>query len=186
MGHDRGSYVALRLALEHPRRVERLILLDSVPIGEALARVDATFARSWWHWFFLGQPNKPAERVISANPLAWYGGHPDAVGERNYLDYLAAISNPATVHAMCEDYRAGLSIDRTHDDVDAAAGTRVQCPTLVLWSERDDMFDLYGDATTIWNRWTTQLKTGSIDSDHHVAEEAPQALAQKILEFALV
>lgn len=79
-GHDRGLYVALRLALDRPQRVERLIVMDGVPIGEALARADARFASAWWHWFFFGQTLKPAERVISADPDAWYTADPDAMG----------------------------------------------------------------------------------------------------------
>ncbi len=65
VGHDRGSYVAYRLALDHPDRVTALVVLDSVPIAEALARADARFAQAWWHWFFLAQPETP-ERVINA------------------------------------------------------------------------------------------------------------------------
>ena len=68
VGHDRGSYVALRVALDHPEVASRLVVLDSVPIGEALARADAKFASAWWHWFFLGQTANPAERVINADP----------------------------------------------------------------------------------------------------------------------
>ncbi|MCM0678165.1 alpha/beta hydrolase, partial [Micromonospora phytophila] len=68
VGHDRGAYVAMRAALDHPDRVSRLGVLDGVPIGEALARCDARFAARWWHWFFLGQLAKPAERVINADP----------------------------------------------------------------------------------------------------------------------
>ena len=72
VGHDRGGYVALRLALDHPDAVRALAVLDGVPIVEALARCDARFATAWWHWFFFAQPDKPAERVISADPDAWY------------------------------------------------------------------------------------------------------------------
>lgn len=184
VGHDRGSYVALRLALDHPQLVDRLVLLDCVPIGEALARADARFASRWWHWFFLGQTSKPAERVINADPLAWYGGDPDAMGRENHADYLAAIHDPATVHAMCEDYRAGLTVDRAADDADRAAGRKVQCPTLVLWSEQDDLFELYGDPTEVWRNWAVNVQVGSVDSGHHVAEEAPVELAARVLAFA--
>ena len=116
-GHDRGAYVALRTALDHPAAVTALAVLDAVPIGEALARCDARFAASWWHWFFYGQTAK-AERVISADPDAWYGGDPERMGKEAYDDYRRAIHNPATVHAMMEDYRAGLGPDRDHDDED--------------------------------------------------------------------
>jgi len=132
VGHDRGGYVAFRLALDHPGAVSHLAVLDDVPIGDALARCTATFARRWWHWFFLGQTDKPAERVICADPDAWYRGDRERMGEEVWQDYQRAIHDPATVHAMCEDYRAGLGIDRAHDDDGRRAGRRLACPTLVL------------------------------------------------------
>ncbi|MBA3432663.1 MAG: alpha/beta fold hydrolase, partial [Actinobacteria bacterium] len=36
VGHDRGCYVAQRLALDHPDAVSHLVVLDGVPIGDAL------------------------------------------------------------------------------------------------------------------------------------------------------
>jgi haloacetate dehalogenase len=181
-GHDRGSYVAFRLALDAPQAVSHLAVLDSVPIGEALARADARFAAAWWHWFFFAQPDKP-ERAILADPVAWYGGDAERMGEGNHADYLAAITDPDTVHAMLEDYRAGLGVDRAHDDADRAAGRRVLCPTLVLWSTRDDLEALYGDVLAVWEPWTTTLRGGRIESGHHMAEDAPDQLAQALLEF---
>ncbi len=89
--------------------------------------------------------DKPAERVIRADPDAWCGGDRARIGEEAWQDYQRAIHDPATVHAMCEDYRAGLGIDRAHDDDDRRSGRRLACPTLVLWASQDDMEDLYGD-----------------------------------------
>ncbi len=182
VGHDRGSYVAMRLALDAPEAVTHLVVVDSVPIGEALARADARFAAAWWHWFFFAQPELP-ERAILADPDAWYGGDPDRMGEENYADYRRAIHDPATVHAMLEDYRAGLGVDRAADDADRAAGRRIACPTLVLWSTLDDMQELYGDVLAVWRPWTTALRGGPIGSGHHVAEEVPQRLAAELHSF---
>ncbi|MER5701918.1 alpha/beta hydrolase [Micromonospora sp. NPDC002296] len=183
VGHDRGCYAAMRTALDHPGRVSRLGVLDGVPIGEALARADARFAARWWHWFFLGQSDKPAERVINADPDAWYGGSPAVMGAEAYADYRRAIHDPATVHAMCEDYRAGLGPDRAADDADRAAGRRIACPVLFCWSERDDMVDLYGDPVAIWRDWADDVRGASIDSGHHMAEEAPEQLAATLAAF---
>ncbi|MEW2378204.1 alpha/beta hydrolase [Micromonospora sp. NPDC047812] len=183
VGHDRGCYVAMRTALDHPERVSRLGVLDGVPIGEALARADAKFAARWWHWFFLGQSDKPAERVITADPDAWYGGSPASMGEEAYADYRRAIHDPATVHAMCEDYRAGLGPDRAADDADRAAGRRIACPVLFCWSERDDMVELYGDPAAIWRDWADDVRVASVDSGHHMAEEAPEQLAAVLADF---
>ena len=182
-GHDRGAYVAYRLALDHPGCVERLVVMDALPLWERLARADARFARRWWHWFFYGQTDKPAERVISADPDAWYGGTAEHMGEEAFADFRRAIHDPATVHAMMEDYRAGLGIDREHDEEDRRAGRRIACPTLVLWATGDDMEELYGEPLPIWEPWTSELEGGRIESGHHMAEEAPEALAAALLVF---
>jgi len=169
VGHDRGSYVAARLALDTPEVVTHLAVLDSVPIGEALARADVRFATAWFHWFFFAQPVLP-ERLIAADPDAfYYGADPAVMGEENFADYQQAIHDPATVSAMLEDYRAGLGVDRA---ADRAAGRRITCPTLVLWSTRDDMEALYGDVLAVWQTWTTDLRGAPIDSGHHMAEDA--------------
>jgi haloacetate dehalogenase len=183
VGHDRGSYVAFRLAMDHPEAVSHLAVLDSIPIVETLERTDARFATAWWHWFFLAQPDRP-ERAILADPDAWYTGDPERMGAENHADWLRAIHDPDTVRAMIEDYRAGLGVDRAADEADRAAGRRVACPTLVLWSRRDDLEELFGDPRRIWTSWTDDLRGGRvIDSGHHMAEEAPEELADALAGF---
>jgi haloacetate dehalogenase len=187
VGHDRGSYVAMRTAMDHPERVTHLAVLDSIPIAEALHRTDARFAAAWWHWFFFAQRDKP-ERAITADPDAWYGAHvpgrADAMGEENHADHLAAIHDPDTVRAMLEDYRAGLGVDRAADEADRAAGRRITCPTLVLWSSRDDLEELFGDPRWIWADWAADLRGGRpIDSGHHMAEDAPDELVAALVPF---
>jgi haloacetate dehalogenase len=182
VGHDRGSYVALRLALDSPESVTMLAVLDCVPIGEALARADTHFATAWWHWFFYAQPDKP-EQAILADPDAWYGADPGQMGAANYEDFRRAIHDPATVRAMLEDYRAGLGVDRAADDADRAAGRRVGCPVLVAWSKHDDLEDLYGDVASIWAGWADEVHTAVIDSGHHMAEQAPAELAEQLIAF---
>jgi haloacetate dehalogenase len=185
VGHDRGSYVALRLAMDNPQAVTHLAVLDSVPIGEALARADARFAAKWWHWFFFAQTEIP-ERVITADPDAWYGAGEDLaarMGESNYADYLSAIRDPAVVRAMVEDYRAGLGVDRAADVADRSAGRHLSCPTLVAWSTEDDMEELYGDVLAVWRPWAPDLRGVAIPSGHHMAEEAPEDLAVALTTF---
>ena len=182
-GHDRGTYVAQRLAMDHPGAIRRLCLMEGIPIGEALARCDATFAERWFHWFFLGQTEKPAERFISADPDAWYTATPEYMGQEAYADYQRAIHDPHTVHAMIEDYRAGLGIDRELDRADRAAGRRIDCPVLYLWAARDDMEELYGNPLAIWRDWTRDLRGQAIDCGHHIAEEAPTELASHLVSF---
>ncbi|MBB2971600.1 haloacetate dehalogenase [Mesorhizobium sp. RMAD-H1] len=182
VGHDRGAYTAFRTAMDHPASVSHLAILDGVPILEALERCDARFATAWWHWFFFAQPEKP-ERAILADPDAWYEGSAGEMGAQAYEDYRAAIHDPATVHAMIEDYRAGLGIDRKHDEADRRNGRRITCPTLVLWSLRDDLEMLYGNVLDVWRPWTVHCEGRGIESGHHMAEEAPEALVAELLPF---
>jgi haloacetate dehalogenase len=182
VGHDRGSYVAFRLALDHPGKVDRLVLLDCVPIGDALDLADARFATLWWHWFFYAQPDQP-ERAILADPLKWYGGDPLAMGAENYGDFVRAVTDPATVSAMLEDYRSGITVDGPIDEADRLAGNRITRPTLVLWSEYDDLPELYGRPEKIWKAWADDLKVGLIPSGHHMAEEAPKELVDAVVPF---
>lgn len=183
VGHDRGAYVAYRTAMDHPDVVTHLCALDAVPIGEALERCDAGFAASWWHWFFFAQTSKPAEHIISADPDAWYMGTAQQMGEEAYADYRRAIHNPETVHAMMEDYRAGLGLDRGHDDADKAAGRKVECPVLVLWASDDDMEDLYDDPLAIWRQRANDVSGQQMQSGHHIAEDAPRELAIQLRAF---
>ena len=185
VGHDRGSYTAFLAAMDHPAAVTHLAVLDGIPILEALERCNARFATAWWHWFFFAQPDKP-ERAILSDPDAWYAASPNQMGVEAYEDYRAAIHDPATIHGMMEDYRAGLGIDRAHDEEDRRAGRRIACPALVLWSVQDDLAQLYGNVLDVWRPWTTMLRGHGINCGHHMAEEAPEELAREILVFLSV
>jgi haloacetate dehalogenase len=185
-GHDRGSLVAFRTAADHPARVAALTTIGrAVPVGEALARLDLRFAREWWHWFFLGQTSKPAEEVIAAiGPDAWYRTNgPDVMGAEAHADLWRALRDPGVVHAMCEDYRAGLATDAEHDRADRAAGRRLRCPVQSLWATGEDDGLLGGDPLDLLRGWTDDLRGAGIDSGHHVAEEAPEATAAALAGF---
>jgi haloacetate dehalogenase len=181
VGHDRGSLVAFRTAMDHPSRVTHLVVMDGLPVIEHLERTDARFAVEWWHWWFLGQTHKPAERVINADPDAWYSTpSAELIGEENHADMWAAFHDPDVVHGMAEDYRAGLGVDRDDDAGDRDAGRQVVCPMLLLESARDDL-NIHGDPVEIWRPWVAgPVVHRIIDSGHHQAEEAPDAVAEAI------
>jgi haloacetate dehalogenase len=108
------------------------------------------------------------------------------MGAEAHEDLWAALRDPAVVHGMCEDYRAGLGIDREHDEADRAAGRKVQCPVLVAWAEQDDMEQIYGDVLAVWRPWVADpgaLRGVGIDAGHHVAEEAPREVADAVVAF---
>ena len=184
VGHDRGAYVATRLGLEYQECVTRLAVLESMPLLERLERTDWRFASSWWHWWFFGQTDKPAERVINADPDAWYTATPEHMGQEAYADLRRALHDPEVVHAMLEDYRAGLREDREHDAADRAAGRRITCPLLVVSLLQDDPdLDSGASLLEIWQSWATDVHEDAIDCGHHVAEEKPAELAALLLDF---
>ena len=182
-GHDRGSSVAFRLAMDAPEAVTHLAVMDGMPVLEALERCDARFAAMWWHWWFFAQTEKPAEEWINRDPDAWYTATAEAMGAENHADLMRAVHDPGTVHAMVEDYRAGPGIDREIEEADRAAGRRVTCPTLFAASIHDDMEDIYGDPVAIWRDWADDVRGARIDSGHHMAEEAPEDLATALRDF---
>lgn len=105
------------------------------------------------------------------------------MGEENHREWREAVRDPDVVRAMLEDYRAGLTIDRRDEEADRAAGNRVRCPALVLWSTRDDLEDLYGDPVRIWRDWADDVHGHGIDSGHHMAEQAPSELTAALDVF---
>ncbi len=184
-GHDRGAYCAYRMALDHPERVDRLAVLDIVPAGEAWRLADARFMLRWWHWAFLAQPAPLPERLIGVDPDAFYlrGDRartfaPDALDE-----YRRAFSDPDTIHAMCEDYRANATYDRELDDADRVAGRRLACPVLALWGRRDDLEELYGDPLAVWRGWASDVRGRGLDCGHYLAEEAPAETFDELHSF---
>jgi len=184
VGHDRGALVAFRVAMDHPDAISHLVVMDGLPVIEHLERTNAVFAQAYWHWWFLGQTEKPAERLINVDPDGWYSTpSPENMGAGNHADLWVALRDPAVVHGMCEDYRAGLGVDRKHEQADRAAGRRVTCPTLLLEAGQDDL-DIHGDPAAIWQPWLCQpLRHQVIDAGHHQAEEAPDQVAEALLHF---
>ncbi|AZB54608.1 alpha/beta hydrolase [Cereibacter sphaeroides] len=181
-GHDRGSYRAFRLAMDFPEEVAGLVVMDGVPIYEALSRADWRFAKNWFHWFFFAQSEK-AEAAITACPDLWYPADA-AIGLENNQDYMAATRRPDVVRGMLADYRAGLEFDFEDDRQDREAGRRLRCPLGVLWSLHDDMEQLYGDPSGPWAEWSDRIvMRRAIASGHHMAEEAPHEVAEQLRLF---
>jgi haloacetate dehalogenase len=108
VGHDRGARCAYRMALDHPKRVRRLAVLDIIPTSEAYRRTDMGFALGAWHWFLLPQPYDLPERFLGADPEGFYfGPRKELFAPQALEEYLRCLRDPRTIHAICEDYRGG-------------------------------------------------------------------------------
>ena len=182
-GHDRGARVGYRLVLDHPERVSRLAVLDIVPTGEALRRADREFGLGYWHWFFLAQPAPFPERMIAADPDAY-----DRPFDAPFFDaeavaaYRASTDDPATIHAMCEDYRAGATLDYAHDLADRNRQRRIGCPVLALWGARWHLEDWY-DVLAVWREWADDVTGRALDCGHYLAEERPDETLAELRAF---
>ena len=181
-GHDRGARCAYRLALDHPDRVRKLAVLDIIPTYEAFRRANMAFGLGYWHWFFLAQPAPLPEQMIGANPDNYYfRGTRDLFSPEALADYLRCVHNPETIHAMCEDYRAGATIDYAIDEADWGR-RRINCPLLALWARRGQLEAWY-DVLAIWRDWATDVRGRAIDSGHYLAEEAPDETYAELAAF---
>jgi haloacetate dehalogenase len=183
--HDRGARVALRLALDHPEAVERLAILDIVPTRTIYATIDRQRATAVWRYFFLTQPEPLPERLIEANRdfyLDWT--LEEWSGDRSALDGAAVAEyrrcfDEETIHATCEDYRAGSGIDLIHDEADAA--TLLACPVLVLWSA-EGIGSGY-DVEAIWRARASDLRGRVLQCGHFLAEERPREVVRELGSF---
>ncbi len=192
-GHDRGGRVAYRLALDHPQQVSRLAVLDIVPTSEVWTRANAALARLYWHWSFLSLPAPLPERLIGGDPGAFFdlhvrgqlglGGEPERPPAAVLDSYRRAFDDPASVEAMCEDYRAGATVDLEDDAADRRADRRIECPVLALWASRGVLPRLYGDVLAVWRPWTSRLSGSAVDASHFLPEDRPRVTAERLLAF---
>lgn len=181
-GHDRGGRCAYRMALDYPERVLKLAVLDIIPTGEAFRRADMAFGMGFWHFFFLAQPYDLPERMIGADPDAYYFRKSREIFAPEALkEYLRHVHNPLTIHAMCEDYRAGATFDYKLDEEDRG-NKRISCPVLVLWSKRGELEQWY-DVLSIWRDWADRVQGRGLDSGHYLAEEAPDETYKELAAF---
>jgi haloacetate dehalogenase len=181
-GHDRGARCAYRMALDHPERVVKLAVLDIIPTGEAFRRADMRFGLGFWHWFFLAQPYDLPERLLGENPDNYYLRKGTELFDAEALaDFRRSVHDPDTIHAMCEDYRAGATIDFEHDERDRGR-RRIACPVLALWSGRDELEEWY-DVLAIWRDWADDVRGRPLDCGHHLAAEAPDETYAELNAF---
>jgi len=171
-GHDRGARCAYRLALDHPDKVRKLAVLDIVPTFESFRRADMRFGLRTWHWFFLAQPADFPERAINRAPDVFFERRPTTFfAPEARAEYWRCYQNPDTIRAICEDYRAGATIDYAHDEADLGK-RKIACPLLVLWGLRGSLSAGW-DALAIWREWADDVRGRAIEAGHFLAEEAP-------------
>jgi len=191
VGHDRGARVSHRLALDHPQRVQKLAVLDIIPTHRMFSIVNKEMATATHHWFFLIQPYDYPERLIGASADYFIRSRferikdaakvfpPEAVAE-----YVRCFCDPATIHATCEDYRAGASIDLVHDEADRSQHHKVTCPLFALWSATGYVGRTQ-EVLNVWREYATDVRGHSLPCGHYLAEEMPDETYAALRTFLL-
>ncbi|MSP52386.1 MAG: alpha/beta hydrolase [Alphaproteobacteria bacterium] len=186
-GHDRGARVTHRMILDHPARIERAAVLDIIPTYDVWRTTNKDHAWSAFHWYFLSQQPSLPETMIGANPDYWltkmlenWGGDMTAFTPDALAEYLRCFRDPATIHATCEDYRAGRTIDVEIDATDL--DRKVTCPLLVLWGEKRGMARAH-DVLGVWRSKATDVRGRALVCGHFLPEEAPAETADELLKF---
>lgn len=187
-GHDRGARVAHRMARDYPDHISAVSVLDIVPTEYMYENTERELATGYYHWFFLIQPAPYPEKMIGHDPdyylrsklSGWSKGNQTAFDEEVVKDYVRCFSDPLCIHATCEDYRAGASIDLEHDSADRAA--RIQMPVQALWGQKGLVDKLY-NVLDIWRGYAEHVEGKGINCGHFLPEEQPQETAENLIRF---
>ncbi|MDZ7711537.1 MAG: alpha/beta hydrolase [Roseovarius sp.] len=187
-GHDRGARVAHRLALDAPERVTTLALMDIIPTHTLLSDLRWQVAKSYYHWFFLAQPAPFPDRMIEADPdaffhaclLGWGGAQLDDFDATQLAHYRAAWRDPDTIRGMCNDYRATLALDMADDSADANA--RITAPAHILYGAQGAMAQHY-DVPATWARKCTAMTAAPIPGGHFFPDTAPADTLRELQDF---
>lgn len=181
-GHDRGARTTYRMALDHPDKIQRMMLMDIVPTLHFYENLTQRTATAYFHWFFLIQPAPVPERIIMAHPAGYYGGRGGGPPAPDWVkaDYRRCWENPETTRAICEDYRAAATIDLAHDRADL--NRKVECPAMILWGEKGLVGSAY-DVMAIWQERCANLTGRGMPTNHFIPEEAPDLTYETMMAF---
>jgi haloacetate dehalogenase len=190
MGHDRGARVTYRMLLDHPTVVTRAVLLDIITTADLWDTITLRRIMRMYHWPFLAQAAPLPEQMIGGDAQRFLNGRfsrgsatvPTWLDAAVLADYWAAFSDPARVHATCEDYRAGATCDVDHDQADRAAGRTIAVPLQLLWGTRGNLAET-PDPLSLWRAWCPGIVGAAVDSGHFIPEENPAAVLAASLPF---
>jgi haloacetate dehalogenase len=186
-GHDRGARVAFRMALDAPERIERLAALDIVPTHHVLTNVSLGWGLEAYHWFFMAQKAPFPEKLLCAD-LDYYihyklnkkGVGLEIFSPEAMAEYVRC-TTPEQIHAVCEDYRATVTLDFDMDKADF--GTKqITCPALVLWGSNSHC-GRHFKPLEAWSEWCTDLRGWDIPTGHYPAEQRPDLVGQAFQSF---
>jgi len=188
VGHDRGGRTGYRMALDHPGAVRALVVMDIVPTYTMFMETNRQLAASYWHWYFLSQPEPFPERMIGNDPdffyetclVGWGATGISDFDEEMLAEYRRAWRDPGMIHGSCSDYRAAASIDIEHDAADI--GRKIACPTFVFYGSTGQMARLF-DIPAEWRKRCANVTEASLPGGHFFVDQFPQRTAETLAGF---
>ena len=187
VGHDRGARVAHRMAIDYQDNIYKVVLIDIVPTNHVYDTANMKLAQRYYHWFFLIQKSPFPETLIGKDPeyylrskLSMWGLNKKHMSENVISEYVRCFSQSDAIHASCEDYRAGASIDM--DDHNKDRKKKIVCPLLILWGKKGTVEELY-DPIKVWKKWAINVQGFSLECGHFIPEEKPEETIKYLNKF---
>jgi haloacetate dehalogenase len=180
-GHDRGARVTRRLIKDHPQRIVKGAILDIVPTAHIYANMTGQIAISLWNWCVWPAPEPIPETILDPVGIVTMISTSIDAEPAAEADYLLTNGNKEALHAMCEDYRAGATIDLEHDAADAS--TPIEVPLLVVWGTKSFSTGTIFDVQAAWAGEARDIAFDTVDCGHFIPEEKPEETVRLLLGF---
>jgi haloacetate dehalogenase len=188
-GHDRGARTAFRMALDHPGKVRKFASFDIIPTHHVLTHINREWALNSYHWFFMAQPYDIPEQLIEGKEdyyilkkltkmgIGKGGFAPEALKE------YARVCTPENIHGVCEDYRAGVTIDFEMDKADYEAGRKIECPVAIYWGEQSHT-EKFFNPREAWPHYASNIeRMNPLPCGHYPAEQVPDLVYEELYGF---
>jgi haloacetate dehalogenase len=190
-GHDRGGRVAYRFALDHPGRVSKLAVVDIVPTAAMWDMIEQPNSPVAPHWKWLAEVAPGPENRIKARPealidelMASWTCTKDlkSFDGRALNHYRTFVRDPSRIKAMCEDYRAGATLDRQADLADLNGHRTISCPMLAIWGSVG-IPSASADPLALWRPYAPDISGQALKGGHFLPEENPNDTVAALQSF---
>ncbi|MBV9353898.1 MAG: alpha/beta fold hydrolase [Chloroflexi bacterium] len=175
IGHSMGGAVALWLAAEHPARIERVVLVNAIEIGDAAA-IFRLIAQPILGELLLKTTTPATMRLLLADPYV----HKEVVTPELARQYARFAWTPGARQALIEHARS-YNADR------AALRPRLAQVTvraLIIWTDHDPYFPV-----SVAHDLLDALPSAHLevirDTGHLPQEEQPTRFSQIVLDWLI-
>jgi pimeloyl-ACP methyl ester carboxylesterase len=184
IGHDWGGFAVFAAALAAPQRVDRMVVLNTVPpwVNTSLRAVPELW-RTWYVFALAAFGERMMRRPeLLARGMRRDLVHEDRLTEEDALVYASRLSTPEGAYATTHLYRSYVRSFREVIVRRRYADLRLTVPTHFLFGANDGAISprLLEGVEDHCDDLTLELVE---DSGHFIAEERPDLVAQRAREL---